>query len=331
MLHIHNGDCSAGVARLSEMAGEHIAWREALIDGPVPAGLSSEEWRRARAEHLAKSYGLKMEECLAELLQQEEALEKFSEHEEVVLWFEHDLFCQINLLYLLDWFAQRHLGQTRLSLIFIGEFPGVENFRGLGQLSPTQMASLLEQRREVTGEIMDLAARAWRAYCSPDPSTITLLLAEDTHALPFLRDALLCHLARFPSKRNGLGLIENKALELINAGAGKFGPLFKGFGDALPVYGFGDAQFWNDLRRMIDARAPLLHVSHPNEKNGSDKQSAFLKASFEMTGEGREVLTGQADFILSNGINQWLGGVHLKDDNLWRWDEQKQTVVHAGN
>ena len=124
MLHIHNGDSSANTARQSSLPGEHFAWREALIEGPTPAGVEGEEWRRLRAKHLAESYGVELDKCERELLDQEQALARFPEHDEIVLWFEHDLFCQTNLLYLLNWFAQRDLGTTKLSLVCIGEFPG---------------------------------------------------------------------------------------------------------------------------------------------------------------------------------------------------------------
>ena len=60
------------------------------------------------------------------------------------------LFDQLILAWHLDWFARRDLGRTRLSLICIGQFPGVEPFHGLGQLSPAQLASLLGTRQLVT-------------------------------------------------------------------------------------------------------------------------------------------------------------------------------------
>ena len=52
MLHIHNGDCSADIARKANLPGEHLAWREALVCGPTPGGLSEDDWRRLRAQHL---------------------------------------------------------------------------------------------------------------------------------------------------------------------------------------------------------------------------------------------------------------------------------------
>src|SRR6185436_8655477 len=139
MLHIHNGDASAGTAQKSSIPGEHLAWREALVCGPAPGGLSSDEFRSVRARHLSEAYGADIEKCDLELRAQEESLAGFEDHEEVVLWFEHDLFCHIHLIYLLNWFAQRELGKTKLSLISIGEFPGVPGFHGLGQLNEKQL------------------------------------------------------------------------------------------------------------------------------------------------------------------------------------------------
>src|SRR5688500_14556565 len=124
ILHIHNGDASADVAKQSSIPGEHFAWREALIDGPAPAEVNGVEWRRRRAEHLAKAYGVERESCEYELLAQEQKLAESSGYDEVVLWFEHDLFCQVNLLYLLDSFRRRRSADTKLSLICIGNFPG---------------------------------------------------------------------------------------------------------------------------------------------------------------------------------------------------------------
>src|SRR5882762_3296282 len=150
MLHIHNGDSTANTARQSTIPGEHLAFREALILGPTPADLKDTAWRKLRAAHLSAAYGGAEQECEQDLLRQEEALSAFAAHDEVVLWFEHDLFCQAHLIYLLDWFAGRDMGKTKLTLICIDRFPGSPNFRGLGELNADQLASLFGTRHEVT-------------------------------------------------------------------------------------------------------------------------------------------------------------------------------------
>jgi hypothetical protein len=328
MLHIHNGDSSANTAKESDMPGEHVGFREALIAGPTPGNASAEEWKKIRARHLAEAYGLTEQGCETDLTKQEEMLAGSMAHDEVVLWFEHDLFCQVNLIYLLDWFSHRTPADTKLSLVCIGEFPGIESFRGLGQLGPAELSSLFPQRRELSDRQFSIAAQAWKAYCSPTPEPVQALRNVDTSPLPYLENALLHHLARFPSVRNGLGRIEKRALELIDGGYTDFPALFNRFGQLEPVYGLGDAQFWNELKRIIDTHPPLLTIDGPPDfRNESHASNDFIKYSFRLTDEGRAALSGQRDYAGNHGIEYWLGGVHLNNKDLWRWDEDHRVIT----
>src|ERR1051325_5248695 len=164
MLHIHNGDSSANTLKESGIAGEHVAFREALCAGPAPQGLADEEWLDLRAGFLAGDYAMDFETCRDDLRRQREALAKISEHEEVVLWFEHDLFCQLHLVYLLASIAEMDRSNTKLTLVCIDRFPGRESFRGLGELTSEEMASLFDGRKLVTEEQEHVAPHAWRAY-----------------------------------------------------------------------------------------------------------------------------------------------------------------------
>lgn len=234
MLHIHNGDSSAGTAKKAAIPGKHLAWREALVCGPAPGGLSEDEFRRERVAHLVEPYGVNREECEEELREQEAALARFSDHEEVVLWFEHDLFCQV---------------------------------------------------------------------------------------------ALAKHLQRFPSVRNGLGRVANVGLELIADGRHEFKSLFAAFGERESSYGFGDAQVFLELKRLANAAKPLLTMTDSDNTKDSGQ---LLKTSFQITDQGKAVLNGDEDFIRTNGIDLWLGGVHLQVDEVaWRWDESQSKLVKA--
>ena len=321
ILHIHNGDASADVAKRSSIPGEHFAWREALIDGPAPAAANEQEWRRVRAQHLSEAYGVERAECESESIVQEEKLASFVDYQEVVLWFEHDLFCQVHLVYLLNWFANRVPGKTKLSLICIGSFPGKENFRGLGELSAAELSSLFPSRQPVRREQLDLATWAWAAYGSTDPRDLETLLQSDTRSLPFLGPAIRGHLRRFPSTANGLGRIENRGLQLVDSGLHNFADLFRRFGEVEPVYGLGDTQFWLSLRRLADANQPLLRI------NGNRPSP---DATIEITDLGKAVLRGEGDFVVLNGIEGWLGGVYLSGErNLWRWDDKSEAIVQS--
>jgi hypothetical protein len=327
VLHILNGGATETTLERTSVPGSRFSFRDALIDGPAPA-VNGSEWRRLRVEHLAAAYGVEIEQCKNDFQRQDEVFDSFKRHDEVTLWFESDLFCQLNLLFILDWCARNDQGDTKLSLICIGEFPGRPNFRGLGELDPDELASLFEQRVPITQAVLKRATQAWDAYRSGDPRNLEALLNSDNDELPFLNNALKLHLARFPSVLNGLNRIENKALELIAAGASRFGDLFPRFIEAEPDYGLGDAQFWNSLQRLTQGSSPLLMNGHRQPQQPTNMPANPLPEVFAITEAGAAVMNGEGDNIKLNGIDNWLGGVHLRSPaNVWRWDEVSEQVV----
>ena len=321
MLHIVNGESTAATLKLTKIKGEIFSFKDTLINGPAPATQNRSEWRGVRVQHLTDTYGLKRNECEKEFLNQEAALSSAVKHDEVVLWFEHDLFCQLNLLYLLDSFSQTDLKKTCLSLINIGTFPGRKDFRGLGELNPDELASLFPKREKVTQSKLELAAKAWQAFRSPNPTAIELLLHSDTSELPFLATAFAAHLRRFPSTANGLGQLEQTGLQLIADGCGKFGEMFPKFIAAEKTYGLGDAQLWTTLFNLSNGNEPLLTIT--NAPATAALQPGMIKrASFKLTKAGQSVLAGKDDFVKLNGMDQWLGGVHLfGKEKMWRWHD----------
>ena len=326
MLHIHNGDSTAGTARAAQIPGDHVAWREALVCGPAPGEISEPDFIKIRARHLADSYRVPFDKCATELRAMHDVLATFAEHDEVVLWFEHDLFCQIHLIYLLNWFAGRELKDTKLSLVCVDQFPGAHPFHGLGELNEDQLRSLFPARAKVTTPELELAVRAWQSYSSADARSMISLLRDDTSALPFLQAALKKHMERFPSTRNGLGRVENAALALVPEGYHKFRSLFPAFSRRESVYGFGDSQVYLAIEAMMKVSRPLLIQHSPG--NWSKDTAQMLLSSFELTADGAAVLAGEQDFVVTNGIDQWLGGIHLNgQEAAWRWDEDAQQLL----
>lgn len=322
ILHILNGDATARILKETELPGHRLSWREALMCGPAPRTDSQKEWLSIRANHLSEAYGRTVPECHERLSHQEACLSSSVEHDEVILWFEFDLFCQINLLYLLNWYADKEFTGTKLALICVDSFPGVDDFYGLGQLNPEQLASLFATRSLITTNVLKLAEKAWNAYTSPDPTVIENVLKKGTSDLPYLKRAFEAHLERFPSVRNGLGKIENCILQLISGGIDEFKPLFATFGELERDYGLGDLQFWNCVRRLSRGRDPLLQIDGLDDGD-QVFQHSFAKASFRLTKTGEAVMLGQLDSAAINGLDLWLGGVHLTEGKpLWIWDEE---------
>lgn len=300
MLHIHNGDSVLTTAKRANLPGDHTAFRESLVTGPIPQS----DWIETRARYLADAHGEKLLRVRNDLLEQEHAIDAAREQDEVVLWFEHDLFCLVNFLYLLQKLA-RH---PRVTAVWC-EQP-------IGMKEEEDLVTLFDSRRAVTPTMFATAQRAWSAYASPDPLPLNALAAEATD-FPFLRTGLALHGSRFPSTRHGLGAIEARVMEIAAGGAHDFLRIFEAFNADEPRYGFGDAQLYRVLWRLANVAVPMLTMT-----NGESQASA-PKALFAITPVGEKVLAGEADFLDLNGSDFWLGGAHLTNGKVWRWDGKR--------
>ena len=128
LLHVLNGTATSETLEHSSVRGTSVVYADVLHDGPVPAGLSDDEMRAVRARFIADCGWDTYENVARDLASWDAALASYPQYDEVVFWFEHDLFCQVQLIYLLHWFAGRDLGRTKLNLICIDEFPGFSGF-----------------------------------------------------------------------------------------------------------------------------------------------------------------------------------------------------------
>ena len=120
MLHITNGDAVS--LPQTGLPGEVIYWRDVLHDGPVPRGLGLQQLSRVRERFISPFFGLPLSEV--SFRRRDEAIARFQDHEEVVLWFEHDLYDQLQLIQILSWFAEQVRSRTRLSLISANQYLG---------------------------------------------------------------------------------------------------------------------------------------------------------------------------------------------------------------
>lgn len=289
MLHLTNGDMTADVLRRTGVTGNVVAWRDILHEGPTPAGLALEGMSDVRARYLASIGAGSFPDLRRELGARDAALRAARK---VVLWFEHDLYDQLQLIQILAALSQQT--ETAAELIQVGSFPGVEPFHGLGQLSPVQLASLWPERRRVDSAQRSLGARAWKAFCSPDALPLRELCAEDTTALPFLNAAFNRFLEEFPLPPDGLSRTERQILRAVAAGNETFEALFRANQDQEPAPFMSDMVVRLRIAGLTNVRVPLL-----------------TRDPIRLTEAGQRVLAGEVDARELNGIDRWLGGVHL--------------------
>ncbi|MGH7277329.1 MAG: hypothetical protein ACREJG_01425 [Candidatus Rokuibacteriota bacterium] len=308
-LHVANGDMAADRLREAAVGGEIVTFIDALHEGPAPAGLSADDWWACRARFVADAGWDAFEVAWTRLRGADARLAAAGACDEVVLWFEHDLNCQLQLVRVLD-LLLRHAPETPVTIVCIGEYPGIPDFHGLGQLTGAQMAGLHQTRQSLPRAAAEVAGAAWAAFRSPDPSALEAVIAADTSALPFLGAALRRHLEQFPAAGTGLSRTERQMLEVVASGIGERTRVFKEAEGREASPFMGDVIFFDHLARLAGGAAPLLAVE--------DGERVAL------TEHGRHVLAGRADRVALAGFDRWLGGAHLRHGRaMWRRDGER--------
>ena len=303
-LHITNGDATVTVMEKAAIGGEVLPWRDLLHEGPVPAGLSLEQMSEIRAQFIADCGWQTHEEARHDFRARDAKLASFREYQELILWFEQDLYDQLQLLQILDWLDRQDLDDTLLSMICPDDY--------LGTMQAESLAALYPRRRIVLPEHLELGGRAWSAFCSPDPKRWESLIAMDTAALPFLRASVVRHLEQYPSLKNGINRTEEAILKAVQAGINKPGKIFAAASEESRF--MADSLFWLYLGRMTESEPPLLRLSNSRPFRLSSlcgSSDEFSEQDILITQVGEKVLVNELDWIQINGIDKWLGGVHL--------------------
>jgi hypothetical protein len=321
-LHITNGDGAADILKGSDLKGDVLPWRDPMHHGPFPAGFDLDAISDVRARYLAGTTGAHEDVERAFRLRNEH-LKAAGRYREVVLWFEHDLLDQLQILQLLDWFSGVELGSTKLSMICIDRFPPIEPFRGLGQLNSAQMAGLHSSRQPVTRMQLKLAEAGWAAFRSADPKALEVFAAEDLDPLPFLRAALARSFEEYPWSTDGLTRTERQILKLVSRGISGPGKVFAANMDLETALYEGDLRTFTHIAELCGAREPLLRCDpygtfrFPPDAQISPRE--FPDQKLAVTNAGEQVLSGHTPSNIER--NEWLGGVHLATGRpIWMWD-----------
>lgn len=312
-LHIVDGDSTGGTLKMSGLARARdiLCWREALYSGPVPAGLSLRQLSRLRSRYFTKG------KSAAEFEKRDAALAKHERYEKISLWFGRGCtLCLLSLAQLLSWFREHDVSPQGLWWVAVHG----------GELHPEQIANAYDRRRPVSGKQMQLGERVWGAFRQPSPAALNRLLQADLGVMPGLRPAVRWLLQEYPNQRNGLSRLENDLLREVQRRE-----IAKASQAVIPIITrepVGDLLLFDMLRNFVRAEHPLLEFAQPFA--GRLQASEFNGASLALTKVGRRVLMGKDDAVSLNGIDRWIGGVHLHGKSVhWRWDEKARNVIAA--
>ena len=286
LLHITNGDCFTEKLSTLKLKGDVITWREMLCEGKTLTNVGSESFWKARFEFLNKNYKVSKSSFIEKTLKEYRSLCNHKQQDHIVLWFEYDLFCQVNMLAVLSWLKVNRK-YAEISLVCSGNEDSSDKLYSLNELDSDQLMKLYENRKILSQDDIEYADYVWQLYCSDNPIRLENLTDFKNYQFDYLSDAITSHLHRFPSVKNGLNAMENNILQLsIDKRPTSKRELLKTVLENQGSLGFGNSQY----ERAITRLKPLFTTFNP----------------VRLTKKGKEILNSTTSYYS-----------HIQDDNVY--------------
>ncbi|KXX69914.1 DUF1835 domain-containing protein [Flammeovirga sp. SJP92] len=242
--HILNGDSSFEIWKKNNFEGSSIVFREMLVEGNCFGPLFTASFFESRTNFLNSNFNISSNEYASILLAELQQLNHLNPEDEIVLWFEHDLFCQVNLMAILAFITQKNFVYHKISII------NTEKNKGLGEYKIQDYPRLFEERLPLSENDLEYASQFWEKYTADDLKDFLLLIHHHPDSFAYLKETMIAHLERFPNPRTGLNKLERRILKFLND---EPLTLFKLIGKLLRRQtweGFGDLQYEHIIKRL---------------------------------------------------------------------------------
>lgn len=284
-LHITNGDCAISLLREAGIQGDFLPWRDILHMGPVPANYSLSALSDIRAAFISSLGWGELEQIKADFVERDYKLNQAREYAQIVFWFEHDLYDQLQILQLFDWLADNPKVASKSFLI--------NPNKHITHHCVSEITSLYDSRKPVETMQLQLAQKAWQAYRLPNLDSWQQLTNQDTSAFPYLHDSIIRSLDELPASSSGCTQTETLILTLVASGINEKTLLFQQYCKCEKAPFHGDSGFYWYLQQMSNDQPALID-------NLDDKLS--------LTEMGKLVLLGKQKWQRRYQAQHWLGG-----------------------
>ncbi len=243
MFHILNGDALLRQFP-STIPGRKLVARECLVDGPV-TGISLEGLFSTRLKYMAQTYRVDEVSYAEKTIREFNRMRTIPEGATVYLWFEDDLFCQVNA-----WFVASIFDATPHDLNIYWVTPSADLQKGFGGMNAEELRTAFKNATAISRDDLATLATMWPAYQHQDFSSMIQLAVALQPILPMLPAAVAAHIERFPA--DGSPGRPQRVLQALQREYGKdnFGKAFQEFSRTQAIYGFGDLQvkrIWDSL------------------------------------------------------------------------------------
>ncbi len=230
-IHVLPGDSLVGEFRRTGIQGEVIVCRECLVAGDK-SGLTLEEFWDRRANFIALEYAGDPIEYRENVAYELEKLIGLPPGTEVNLWFEYELFCQVNMWFCLDLLKDSEASIYRIEPVNV--LPD-EIWHGFSKLNASELVTCFNGRTRLCAEDITTGSRLWNSFRTNSVGEMIRSGSYRSPAFPFLQE--VCEAA---------AEIESRPAEIVRAlkaeGLNDIELLLPEFQKRAGIYGFGDLQ-----------------------------------------------------------------------------------------
>lgn len=235
--NVLNGDALAYSFKDTKIEGETIICREALIDGDLSGDSLSDFWH-SRARHL----GVSDAEYHTKSVLEFEKILKAPDDSTFNLWFEYDLFCQVNMWFVLSILSSLPI-RKKVYAVYTTHVDRTNKhfWNGFGPAISSQLQVCFDTKILLSETDLQLGLNLWTAYKSNNAEELIVLAGKQGPAFPYLQEVIKAHLDRFP-KDGSYGRPEKVIEDITRNISTDFNEVFKEFWKRESIYGFGDTQ-----------------------------------------------------------------------------------------
>ncbi|TDN89371.1 uncharacterized protein DUF1835 [Salegentibacter sp. 24] len=292
-LHIVNGDSLTEQVEQLDLRGQIIVWRELLCEGPCVKEVGSLKFIKQRENFLKQAYDISSENYQQRFVSQLKRLKEAKDYDHVVLWFEFDLFCHINMIAAISFYLE-HQPKVPFYLVCSKRLKGEDEFLPLSRLTDKHLLNHFKHKIQLQEEDLELASLVWELYCGKDPIKLKQQIKK-TSNFEYLSSCIRAHIERFPNSKTGINSLEKNVLKLVeNQHITSKNQLL---GYALQYqgyYGYSDSQ----MERVLNKLDIFYNV---------EEDRVILSQ------KGQEVLNKKKNFYQELKNDEFLGGARVFD------------------
>lgn len=244
--HVLNGDAMRVEFEKANVPGQMIVFREALIDGDL-SGDTLPGFLSSRSKYM----GISSEEYQQTFVSEISKILNASDDSEFNLWFEYDLFCQVNMWFLLSIIDGLKIKKKVFAVYSSYLSRDHKNFwNGLGPAYSNELVRCFSGRIALSEDEIKFGRSLWMAYQKHDLDRLKVIGNKTSPSFPYLKEVITAHLDRFPTEGNK-SRVETVVEKIIKSGSGEFEEVFREFWRKESIYGFGDIQFKHIYDKVV--------------------------------------------------------------------------------